>query len=190
MRVIAGSQKGRRLESPRAGGLRPTSDRVKEALFSILGDRTAGARFLDLCAGTGAIGIEALSRGARSATFIEPDRGSLRVLRANLEHCGMTSCATVYPSTAEAFLRRDRQTDPAYDIIFADPPYHEDSGHTLLRSVDQAGIMTRDSTVILEHFSKVMIPSEVGRLIRVRQYRYGDTTLSVFAVREEGERPL
>jgi 16S rRNA (guanine966-N2)-methyltransferase len=190
MRVIAGDLKGRRLKAPQAGGLRPTSDRVKEALFAILGEKTSGARFLDLCAGTGAIGIEALSRGARSATFIERDRASLHVLRANLAACGMTECATVVSSTVEAFLRRVPRTDAAYDIIFADPPYHEkDSGPTLLRSVDRPGIMTRDSTVVLEHFSKATIPSEAGRLIRVRQYRYGDTTLSIFTVREQGECP-
>jgi 16S rRNA (guanine966-N2)-methyltransferase len=189
MRIIAGYLKGRRLKPPQAGGARPTSDRVREALFSILGDRTAGARFLDLYAGTGAVGIEALSRGARSATFIEPDRASLRVLRANLEACEMAGSARVVPTTAETFLQRVPLADAAYDIIFADPPYHENGGPALLRSLDQAGIMTRDSTVILEHFSKVTIPSEVGRLLRVRQYRYGDTALSVFSVREQGERP-
>lgn len=189
MRIIAGRLKGRRLKPPQAAGVRPTSDRVKEALFSILGDRTVGARFLDLCAGTGAIGIEALSRGAQSATFIEPDRASLRVLRANLEECGTAGGATVVPSTAEAFLRRAPRTGAAYDIIFADPPYHENSGSALLRSLDRAGIMTRDSTVILEHFSKATIPSEVGCLRRARQYRYGDTTLSVFTVRDQGECP-
>lgn len=187
MRVIAGSQKGRRLIPPRGSGVRPTADRVKEALFSILGERTIGARFLDLYAGTGAIGIEALSRGATRATFVEPDQASLRVLRANLDRCGMATFADVRPRTVEAFLRRPRQPDSVYDIIFADPPYHEDSGLKLLPSLDRAAIMTRDSIVILEHFNKVTVPPEVGRLIRKRQYSYGDTILSVFGVRNEGK---
>lgn len=187
MRVIAGSQKGRRLMPPRGNGVRPTSDRVKEALFSILGDRTVGARFLDLYAGTGAIGIEALSRGATWATFIEPDQASLRVLRANLDRCGMATSADVRPRTVEAFLRGPHRLDSVYNIIFADPPYHEDSGLKLLPSLDRAGIITHDSIVILEHFNKVPVSPEVGRLIRLRQYSYGDTILSVFGVRNEGE---
>jgi 16S rRNA (guanine(966)-N(2))-methyltransferase RsmD len=187
MRVIAGSQKGRRLMRPRGDDLRPTSDRVKEALFSILGAHTTGARFLDLFAGTGAIGIEALSRGARSVTSIEPNPASLRVLRANVDRCGMADVVEIHACTVEAFLRRRHPRDQAYDIVFADPPYHDNSAMKLLPSLDQAGIMTLDSTVVLEHFTKVPVPPEVGRLVRLRQYRYGDTTLSVFGVRAEGE---
>lgn len=187
MRVIAGSQKGRRLMAPPGTDLRPTKDRVKEALFSILGARTTDARVLDLYAGTGAIGIEALSRGARAATFVEPDPASLRALRANLDRCRMTACARIHAGTVAAFLRRARSADSVYDIIFADPPYHDGSGPALLPSLEQAGIMTPDSIVVLEHFSKVTVPPEVGRLVRLRQYRYGDTTLSVFGVRAEGE---
>ena len=187
MRVIAGSQKGRRLMASRGDGLRPTSDRVKEALFSILGSRTDGARVLDLYAGTGAIGIEALSRGAQVATFVEPDAASLKALRANLDRCNLAPQALVHACTVESFLRRQQSSESTYDIIFADPPYHDGSAPALLPSLDQAGIMTTDSIVILEHFSKVTVPSEVGRLVRLRQYRYGDTTLSVFGVRPQGE---
>ena len=122
MRVIAGTQKGRRLHGPKGPGLRPTADRVKEALFSILGSRVAGARFLDLYAGTGAIGIEALSRGASSVTFVESNPSAGCILKTNLAACGLEADANLFLSQAETFLRSARTGTAAFDIIFADPP--------------------------------------------------------------------
>jgi len=189
MRVIAGSQKGRRLLHPEDLGVRPTSGRVKEALFSILGERTQGARFLDLFAGTGAIGIEALSRGAESTTFVESIPESLKLLRENVLRCGLTASARVHACTAEAFLRRDRASENQFDILFADPPYHEGIIGNLLSSISLADIMAPDSLMILEHFSKVSMPAELGRLSLKRQYRYGDTSLSVYTSHDDGKSP-
>jgi len=186
MRVIAGLQKGRRLVGPKGPGLRPTGDRVKEALFAILGPQIDGARFLDLYAGTGAIGIEALSRGARWVTFVESDPTALRVLRANLERCGLGGSADIQACRAGDFFRRGEARGGPYDIVFADPPYHTGTGATLLPSLDQAAIITPESTVILERFTKLPLPSQVGRLTLVREYGYGDTTLSVFGVKVKG----
>lgn len=186
MRVIAGLQKGRRLVGPKGVGLRPTGDRVKEALFSILGARVEGARFLDLYAGTGAIGIEALSRGARWVTFVESNPTALRVLRVNLDRCGLGRSADVQACRTGVFLRRMEASNVPYDIVFADPPYHTGAGATLLPSLDQAAIITSESTVILERFTKLPLPSQVGRLTLVREYGYGDTTLSVFGVSVKG----
>jgi 16S rRNA (guanine(966)-N(2))-methyltransferase RsmD len=163
---------------------------VKEALFSILGERTVGVRFLDLFAGTGAIGIEALSRGAACATFVEPHPSSLRLLRANLARCAMQALATVEPCSVETFLRKRQAPEGTFEIIFADPPYGADIASTLLPALDEAGIMTDGSIVILEHATKVAVPSWAGRLSRRRQYRYGDTTLSVYTVpADQPERP-
>lgn len=189
MRVIAGLQKGRRLVGPQGTGLRPTADRVKEALFAILGARVEGARFLDLYAGTGAIGIEALSRGARWVTFVESNASALRILRANLDRCGLGGSADIQTCRAGAFLRRGEAVGVPYEIVFADPPYHTGTGATLLPSLDQAGIITSESTVILERFTKLPLPSKVGRLTLVREYGYGDTTLSVFEVNVKGTSP-
>ena len=182
MRVIAGTQKGRKLHSPKGPGLRPTADRVKEALFSILGSRVAGARFLDLYAGTGAIGIEALSRGARQVTFVEPNQSALRVLRANLALCGLEAAADVQACSAEAFLRRTTNGRPSYDILFADPPYRMDITGELWPLLADADIAAPDALIILEHASKVAAPTEHRRLNVLRQYKYGDTTLSVFGL--------
>lgn len=186
MRVIAGEHKGRRLSPPKGQGLRPTSARVKEALFSILGDRTVNARFLDLFAGTGAIGIEALSRGAQSATFVEATSASLKVLRANLIHCGLTASAHVHACSAEIFMRRHAE-ESSFDIVFADPPYHDDIIADLLPSIDRAAIMASEALVVVEHSTKVSAPPQAGRLTLRRQYRYGDTRLSVYHMIGERE---
>lgn len=190
MRVIAGLQKGRRLVGPRGAGLRPTSARVKEALFAILGPAVAGARFLDLYAGTGAIGIEALSRGARWATFVEPNRSSLRVLRHNLNRCGLTRSADVHACSAGAFLRRTAEEANGYDIVFADPPYQAEGRIKLLTSLVQSSILRDGATMIFEHLTKLPVPQRVGPLIRLRQYSYGDTTLSVFGLHSRGTSSL
>lgn len=185
MRVIAGSHKGRRLLGPKGQQMRPTSDRVKEALFSILGSRVAGALVLDLYAGTGAIGIEALSRGAQAVTFVEANPASLLLLRSNLEHCGLMDAADIRACKTETFLRGVSRRRRAYDIVFADPPYETHSAEVLLPSLARTGIITSDSIVILEHRTKHTIPPHIDRLTRVRQYRYGDTTLSVFGLSPE-----
>jgi len=186
VRVIAGSHKGRRLLGPRGPGLRPTPDRVKEALFSILGDRVREARVLDLYAGTGAIGIEALSRGARRVTFVEAHPSSLRVLRDNLTRCGLDGAAEVHPEEAEQFLGRRREDTGPYDLIFADPPYRMDAAPLLIRLDALAGPHT---LVVVEHGTKTPPPAEAGRWTRIRRYRYGDTSLSLYASAEENASP-
>jgi 16S rRNA (guanine(966)-N(2))-methyltransferase RsmD len=189
MRVIAGSRKGHRLMGPKTDGLRPTADRVKEALFSILSPRIVDARFLDLYAGTGAIGIEALSRGAQHVTFVESSPAALKVLRANLEHCGFDSSPDmdIRACTAESLLKRSGSSADPYDIVFADPPYdQQDAGHDLLAGLELSPIMAPHTTIILEHATRLTVPSQVGHLSRERQYRYGDTTLSLFRLQTEG----
>ncbi len=182
MRVIAGAQKGRRLHGPKGPGLRPTSDRVKEALFSIVGNRVAGSRFLDLYAGTGAIGIEALSRGARQVTFVEPNQAALRVLRANLDACGLATHADIHACTAAAFLKRRAKTAVPHDLVFADPPYQPDCLAELWSALCETATIAPDALIALEHSSKAAVPTSRGHLSLLRQYRYGDTTLSIFEV--------
>ena len=186
MRVIAGTHKGRRLLGPKDDRVvRPTSGRVKEALFSILGDRIVGASVLDLYAGTGAIGIEALSRGAARVVFVESHRDSLTGLHANLEHCGLTGRAVVFSGDASAFLR---QSTPAFDVVFLDPPYATDGANSVLPSLSRSAIIRDGTIVILEHLTKHDSPERIGTLNRVKQYQYGDTSLSLFRVGAEERR--
>lgn len=180
MRVIAGSLKGRRLLGPRRSELRPTSDQVKEALFSIAGAWIPNAAVLDLYAGTGAIGIEALSRGARRVTFVESDPAALRVLRANLERCALTHGVGIHAGRVGRFLRRRASWDGPYDVVFADPPYAAEEELAGLGNWLDEGLIAGDAIAIVEHASKTPVPDMLGPLTRTRSYRYGDTSLTVY----------
>ena len=184
MRVIGGISRGRRLAGPRGLNVRPTADHVKEALFNILAERMAGARFLDLFAGTGNIGIEALSRGARQVTFVESSPAAGRVLRANLRLCGFGHPADVRLMTVSSFLKQCRE--PAYDIVFLDPPYQAQEMEKVLSSLGRDAIIRANGVVVVEHFHKSPLDDRIGHLALVKTYRYGDTCLSVYrSIREE-----
>jgi 16S rRNA (guanine966-N2)-methyltransferase len=183
MRVIAGTQKGRRLLSANGLDVRPTSGRVKEALFSIIGSRIEGARFLDLFAGTGAIAIEALSRGAARVICIDSNPAALRYLRENLTRCNLLSKVEIQACRSEEFLGGTSACP--FDIVFADPPYDEAGSRELLPSLSRSVMIDDDTIVILEHPTRRSIPSQIGRLMRSRQYCYGDTSLTKFQVLSE-----
>ncbi len=182
MRVIAGELRGRRIEVPRKGEIRPTYDRVRESVFSIIGPRIEGARVLDLFAGTGSLGIESLSRGARSATFVERDRDIAGVLVGNIERLDLKSESTVLRLVVARFLSRGRDR-AVFDIVFADPPY--DSGlaeRTLERLGNWDGVGV-DSLVIVEHRVGDELPDASGRLRRTRRERYGTIEVEFFEAR-------
>ncbi len=182
MRVIAGTHRGRRLRGPQGSALRPTSDRVREALFSILGNRLPDSRFLDLYAGTGAVGIEALSRGAAQVTCVESNTDALKLLHRNITDCRMTDYMVVYAQTVQQFLRRPEQWNGPYDIVFADPPYaaaHE--LESLFSNLDEPRLFAPDSWLVIEHAEKTTLPSDLGHSAFLRRYSYGDTALSIFS---------
>ncbi len=180
MRVIAGLHRGRRLLGPKGQVIRPTSDRVKEALFSILGERILGARVLDLYAGTGSIGIEALSRGAAHVTFVEADRDALRLVQSNLRQCGLELSANICACQVSQFFRRGTQWSGPYDIVFCDPPYHLTAEFIHLAAGWPAGWLADHAILILEHGRKADIPAVLGPLSLVKRYDYGDTALTRF----------
>jgi 16S rRNA (guanine966-N2)-methyltransferase len=176
MRVTGGIGRGRRLKVPTGSRVRPTSDKVKQALFNILGDRTEGSLFLDLFAGAGGIGIEALSRGAARVTFVDASRDALKVIKQNIEQMGFKDRAEVVLSKAESFLKK--QTGQ-YDIVFLDPPY-ADEMQPLLELITGAEILKPESIVIAEHFKKQPSPEHAGKLTLCRQAKYGDTMLAFY----------
>lgn len=181
MRVIAGTYRGRRLYGPHTQTLRPTSDRVREALFSILGNRLPHSRFLDLYAGTGAVGIEALSRGAAHVTAVESDRDAVNLLQQNRRLCQIGQELTVRPHTVEQFVRRTDQWNGPYDVVFADPPYADTARLSSLLSASMCGtLFTADAWLIVEHGGKTAAAETLGPTSLRRQYRYGDTTLSLY----------
>jgi 16S rRNA (guanine(966)-N(2))-methyltransferase RsmD len=179
MRIISGSLKGGTVRAPRGTAVRPTSDKVREALFDILQERIAGASFLDLFAGVGAVGIEALSRGAERVSFVEKKPTPLRFLEENIAALRLSDRASIYRVDVLAFLSRP-QGGP-YDIVFADPPYGSDILRKALPRVAASDIITPETWVIVEHHHKLDIeePTDDFRLFRRR--RYGETVLSFFS---------
>jgi 16S rRNA (guanine966-N2)-methyltransferase len=179
MRVIAGEAKGRRLTGLRSARVRPTTDRVREALFSALGAGVVGARVLDLYAGSGALGIEALSRGAASAVFVDADPEAVGAIRANLALTGLADRATVVRRPVERFVA----TAPGepFDVVLMDPPYAEGLPTGVLGALAAGGFLAPEARVVLETRRLVETsagaPAEVGGLQVVSQRRYGDSAL-------------
>ena len=182
MRVIAGTHRGRHLRGPQGAVLRPTSDRVREALFSILGNRLLNSRFLDLYAGTGAVGIEALSRGVTHVTCVESSAKALKLLRQNVLDCRMGHQMTVQAQTVKQFLGRPYQWSGPYDIVFADPPYAiAQELESLFDDAATDRLFAADSWLVVEHAEKTPLPTHLGRSAFLRRYHYGDTALSLFS---------
>ena len=153
--------------------VRPTSDRLRETLFNVIAPRIEDARFLDLCAGSGAVGIEALSRGARHATFVDRARKICQLIESNVQLCRIPEEQyEIYQTTAEEFLRQE--TEFAFDIIFFDPPYKDD----YVRTLDLLGRF--GGLVIVEHHHKNTLPETIGNLHRTRVLKQGDSSLSFY----------
>lgn len=180
MRVIAGTLKSRRLKAPTWKGLRPTSDKLRETLFDILASRIEGSHVLDGYAGTGALGIEALSRGARHVTFIESDARAGALLAENLAHCGIETGYTVIRASVRRGLERLR-ADPRFapfDIVLFDPPY-DLAADAALAGAD--AVLTQGGMLVLEHARRQIVPESAGCLVKVRQVLSGDSALTLYA---------
>ena len=188
MRVIGGQAKGRLLKAPPGLQVRPTPAKVKEAMFAILGNQITDARILDLFAGTGSIGIEALSRGAKHVDFVEHHIASLKTLSANLERCGFMKQASIHRDNVSHFLMRAPRSIETFDIIFVDPPYHTGILSKILPLLSRGGIITQTSLLIIEHFHKSTLPNHIGHLNSIRAERYGDTVISFYSKMEGKHR--
>ncbi|NLA58478.1 MAG: 16S rRNA (guanine(966)-N(2))-methyltransferase RsmD [Firmicutes bacterium] len=180
MRVITGIAKGRKLESVKGLKTRPTSDRVKESLFSILGEKAAAGRFLDLYAGSGAIGIEALSRGAPGAVFVDNSKAAVQAIRKNLERVGLADLAEVYQTNVERAIPILARRKLAFGCIFLDPPYLSGKAVTTLEAIDCHGLAGPETLVIVEHGKQEQLPERIGSLVLHRVQSYGDTAISFF----------
>jgi 16S rRNA (guanine(966)-N(2))-methyltransferase RsmD len=186
MRVIAGIYRSRILTAPPGTDTRPTSDRLRETLFNILGPRVAGSRFADLFAGTGAVGIEAISRGAAHVFFAENAPPALKALKTNLTNLKIAGGYSVEDRGTTALLQRLLKLKDPLDLIFLDPPYDSENDYTqtlgFLGSPAHAQVLAPDALVLAEHASKGFQPADrYGRLTRVRLYKQGDTSVSFYA---------
>ena len=187
MRIIAGKYRGRNLKSPPSLQVRPTSDRLRETLFNVIAPRIEGARFLDLCAGSGAVGIEALSRGASNATFVDKSRRMCALVEANLDLCRVPEEQTevVQAEVADYFSRSLKQKAAPWDIVFFDPPYATDylSVIELFGENNNGTLLAEDGLLVVEHHHKNSLPDAVGSIIRSRILKQGDSALSFFSMK-------
>ena len=176
MRIITGKYKGRVIKMPK--GIRPTQNKVRKALFDILGD-IEGLSFLELFAGSGAVGIEALSQGAREVIFVEKDRRCIEAIQANLEVLEASAALVIGLDTLEA-IRRFSQKQQQFEVIFSDPPYYLDLAKKTLQILGACDILSPNGFIVMQHFKRDELPLEQGQLRSIKEARYGDTVLSFY----------
>jgi len=177
MRITTGKYKGRVMAIPK--GIRPTQEKVRKALFDILGD-IEGLSFLELFAGTGAVGFEAVSRGVKELTLVEQNRDCQLAIKKNIESLKLKAC-DLYPKKAEAAIKGLHQEAKLFDLIFLDPPYYGgELAKKTLQTLGAYDILAPNGLVIVQHFRKDGLPDKLGVLSLFRQSHYGDTTLSFY----------
>ena len=177
MRVITGAARGKKLKTPDGMHTRPTAERVKEALFSAIQFHLPNSRFLDLFAGSGQMGIEALSRGASKAVFIDNDKKAYMLIQDNIKTTGFEKNACVILSDYMSFLNRCSEK---FDIIFLDPPYAEDFLENSLKRITEIDILTDCGIIVCERPADKLQELEIPGLIRAKDYRYGKTWITVY----------
>lgn len=187
VRISAGAAKGRKIGSRRlfvksSSGeeLRPTSAKVREALFDIIRERVRGCTFVDLYAGTGTVGIEALSRGAEMAVFVEPNDLRVKTIKQVASEFGFKDRAEVVRGKAYEFIKKASAKGLSFDIFFLDPPYQSEELMKVLPLIGDGTLLRQKGIVIVEHFFKRELPEVVGRLKLTKHYRYGDTVLTLY----------
>jgi 16S rRNA (guanine966-N2)-methyltransferase len=187
LRVIAGALKGRRL-APVKGRIRPTAAKVREAVFNILGPAVLGVRVLDLFAGTGALGIEALSRGAAATIFVEDHPGALKVLRRNLEDLGLMDRTTVWPLPVAMALKKLAGRSERFGLAFLDPPYGGGEAVAALSALASLNLLLPGARAVVEHSHRENLPEGCGQLRRLEVRRYGDTQVAFYLVEKPAQQ--
>lgn len=180
MRIIAGSAKGRTLKLPKSDGVRPTADRVKETIFNVLGQWLEGESVLDLYAGAGGLGLEALSRGAVRAVFVERDKTVMTTLAENIRTLGFAAQATTLLKPADRAVRWLSGQAETFSLVFSDPPYADEAASKILEELDQTGLVAEGGRVVVEHAKREEPPEKIGSLERIDQRRFGDTVVTFY----------
>lgn len=187
MRVISGECRGLRLKPVPGQETRPTTDRVKEAMFSILTPYLNEGIVLDLFAGTGALGIESLSRGMSRCVFVEQSQKAVQILQENIRHCRFLDRSQVICSSASRALQQLAAQNETFDCVLLDPPYEKQWGPNMVQEIQNLQLAKEHTIYMIEHVSKDTLPLSVGTAQLVKQSRYGDTTLSFY---QEGKKSL
>ncbi|SET16194.1 16S rRNA (guanine(966)-N(2))-methyltransferase RsmD [Paenibacillus sp. NFR01] len=180
MRVVSGSAKGRPLRSVPGNGTRPTTDKVKEAVFSMIGPYFEGGEALDLFAGTGGLGIEALSRGMDKAVFVDMEPKSIETVKANLKAVKLEAQAEVYRNDASRALGALEKRGRAFDLVFLDPPYRLKHGAELMLAMVEKGLLRPGALIVLEHESGYGYPEDIPGFSQLRKAVYGETAVAIY----------
>jgi 16S rRNA (guanine966-N2)-methyltransferase len=189
MRIIAGQAKGRRLKTPKGRELRPTADRVKEALFNILPHDLSGRKVLDLFAGTGNLSIEALSRGAEDAVLVDVSRDAAEVIEENLQALNLTAKSRVLTAPVFKSVRMLARRGEKFDLIFIDPPYDKELVGETLKAVAKEELLAETGVAVAEHSVREKVEERYGTIVLADRRRYGDTQLSFFTRSKEPAPP-
>ncbi len=187
MRVIAGSARGKKLRSPKDESVRPTLDRIKENIFNIIGFDIKESVVLDLFAGSGGLGIEALSRGASHCTFVDKDKNSIALVQANLKDTRLEKNAEIFQSDAESAIEKLYAKGKKFDYIFLDPPYQQGIIQKILKQLQKCNIMQEEGVVIIETDRLEKLPDEIYRFIKIKEREYSNTRISIYEIRN-GEK--
>nr|WP_280139978.1 16S rRNA (guanine(966)-N(2))-methyltransferase RsmD [Mesobacillus persicus] len=189
MRVVSGTLKGRGLKAVPGNSTRPTTDKVKEAIFNMIGPYFNGGLGLDLFAGSGGLGIEGLSRGLERVIFVDLDRKAVQTINENLRFCNLDEQAEVYRNEASRALKAVQKRDLSFDYIFLDPPYKKQQLIKLMEMMDDASLLKENGVIVCEHGSETKLPPKIGRYQQIRHEEYGIIGVTVFTYKkgEEGE---
>ncbi|EUJ29280.1 Ribosomal RNA small subunit methyltransferase D [Listeria grayi] len=185
MRVIAGDRKGHALKAVPGNDTRPTTDKIKESLFSIIGPYFDGEKVLDLFAGSGGLGIEALSRGAGEAVFIDQAIGAVKTIQTNLKSVRLDKQASVYRNDWQRALRLLHQSEKQFDLVFLDPPYKLHALEKIIRTLEEQALLADGAVIVAEHEKAEMLPDQIASCGLIREVAYGITILSIYSYKEE-----
>ncbi|MBB3906278.1 16S rRNA (guanine(966)-N(2))-methyltransferase RsmD [Anoxybacillus rupiensis] len=187
MRVISGKCKGRVLQAVPGMSTRPTTDKVKEAIFNMVGPYFSGGIGLDLFGGSGGLGIEALSRGLHSMIFVDHDAKAVQTIRKNVEACGLKEQSEIYRNDAERALKAIIKRQLRFHLIFLDPPYKKQKLQALISFIDEHSLLEKNGFIVAEHAHDIELPDRIGNLVRIKHEVYGITAVSIYAYTQKGE---
>ncbi|MCE4048426.1 MULTISPECIES: 16S rRNA (guanine(966)-N(2))-methyltransferase RsmD [Bacillaceae] len=187
MRVVSGTNKGISLKAVPGNSTRPTTDKVKEAIFNMIGPYFEGGIGLDLFAGSGGLGIEALSRGLEKVIFVDKDGKAIHTVKTNIAACKLEAKAEVYRNEADRALKALIKRDVVFDYIFLDPPYKKQQLEKLVLIINEEGLLADDGVIVCEHGSEVALPEKIGSFQQIKYEKYGIIAVSIYSKQTDME---
>ena len=184
MRVISGKVRGLKLNAPKNQDVRPTTDRVKENLFNMINSYIMDSNILDLFAGTGSLGIECLSRGAKNCVFVDISKESIAIVKSNIKKARVENESVVLNLDFKDAVSRLQSQKNKFDVIFMDPPYYKEMFVDALEKIDNANLLDEEGIIVVEHDTKDILPDKVNRLEKTKDKKYGNTTLTFYKMEE------